>query len=350
MGFAFASLGAVREAGFDEVIDVRSPAEFGEDHVPGAVSLPVLSDEERARVGTLYKEDPFAARKVGGALVARNAARHVETHLAKKGGGYRPLVYCWRGGMRSGSFATILRAIGWRAETVEGGYKAYRSLIVRMLYDEAFPAPVVLLGGHTGTAKTAILNRLPDHGVQALDLEGLANHRGSLFGWQGEQPSQKAFETRLAHAAAALDPGRPVVVEAESSKVGERMVPPSLWKAMRAAPRLQVEAPLAERARFTVRAYADIVADAERLWRLIDKLRPYNPREAIERWHGLVDGGAFETLATELMERHYDPRYAQQAERDGEPAARVRADDLSEAGIDALADEVRRVAEGLVGG
>ena len=127
---------------FDQVIDVRSPAEYAEDHLPGAISLPVLSDAERARVGTIYvQEDRFLARKIGAALVARNAAAHIEGPLADRDGGWRPLVYCWRGGQRSGAFTGILQQIGWRAETIAGGYRSYRRLVVAALYDSPFPAP-----------------------------------------------------------------------------------------------------------------------------------------------------------------------------------------------------------------
>ncbi|MFN5828613.1 MAG: tRNA 2-selenouridine(34) synthase MnmH, partial [Rhodobacterales bacterium] len=222
MAVTLASLTQVAALGFDDVIDVRAPAEWAEDHIPGAVNLPVLDDAERARVGTIYKrENPFRARKVGAALVARNAAAHLEGPLADKPGGWRPLVYCWRGGQRSGSFASILSQIGWRVETVAGGYKTYRSLVVQALYDAPVPSRVIVLDGNTGTAKTELLALMAERGVQVIDLEGLANHRGSLFGGRaGGQPSQKGFESRLAMALAALDPTRPLVVEAESSKIG----------------------------------------------------------------------------------------------------------------------------------
>ncbi|MDT8329115.1 MAG: tRNA 2-selenouridine(34) synthase MnmH, partial [Roseovarius sp.] len=220
--FSPSSLSDLRDAGFDQIIDVRSPAEFAEDHVPGAINLPVLDNEERARVGTIYKQvAPFDARKIGAALVFHNAARHIETALADRDGGWKPLVYCWRGGQRSGSFAWMLREIGWRAQTIEGGYKTYRRLVVKALYDEAVNVPLVRLGGYTGTAKTEILARLGGLGVQVLDLEALARHRGSLLGGLDvPQPSQKGFETALAAALDTLDPTRPVVVEAESSKIG----------------------------------------------------------------------------------------------------------------------------------
>src|SRR6056297_1023808 len=183
MSFPLTDLPALMAEGFDTIIDVRSPAEYAEDHLPGAISMPVLSDEERARVGTIYvQDDPFKARKIGAALVARNAAHHLETALAGKDGGYRPLVYCWRGGQRSGAFASILAQIGWRVERLDGGYRSYRRFVSEALYQRDFPVPVVLLDGNTGTAKTDLLHALAARGVQMLDLEGHANHSGSLFG------------------------------------------------------------------------------------------------------------------------------------------------------------------------
>ena len=195
MPLTFSTLDAFFAHGFDTVIDVRSPSEFAEDHVPGAISLPVLDDEERARVGTIYKQQsPFLARKLGAALVFRNAAAHVEGPLSHHEGGWRPLVYCWRGGQRSGSFAWMLKEIGWRSETVQGGYRTYRRLVNDYLYDTALRHRLVLIDGNTGTAKTDLLHVLAERGWQVLDLEGAAHHRGSLLGGMGEQPSQKAFE------------------------------------------------------------------------------------------------------------------------------------------------------------
>jgi tRNA 2-selenouridine synthase len=197
MPYRIDSLAEFARHGFDAVIDVRSPAEFAEDHLPGAISLPALSDAERAVVGTIYKqESPFRARKIGAAMVARNVAAHLDGPLAAMDGGWRPLVYCWRGGQRSGSVATILREVGWRVETVEGGYRSFRRAVVRALYDAAFPARVVLLDGNTGTAKTAVLARLKAMGAQVIDLEGLARHRGSLLGGMGGQPRRRRSRRR----------------------------------------------------------------------------------------------------------------------------------------------------------
>ena len=329
-----ASLADLARLGFDEIIDVRAPAEYAEDHVPGAISLPVLDDEERARVGTIYKQvNPFSARKIGAALVARNAARHIEETLADRPGGWRPLVYCWRGGQRSGSFALILGQIGWRVETLKGGYKSWRGLVVREVYDTPVRSRVVVIDGDTGTAKTALLARLAARGHQVIDLEGLANHRGSLFGHLGAQPSQKAFEGRLALALSRLDPARPLIVEAESAKVGDLRLPPKLWAAMCAAPRLIVEAPLEARAAYLAESYADITADLARLNRTVDLLRHAHPRETIAAWLDLAAQGAFATLAAELMERHYDPRYQKHRGRMPAPAATLKAERLDDAGL-----------------
>jgi len=302
----------VLSASFDDVIDVRSPAEFAEDHAPGAINLPALSNEERAIVGTIYvQEDRFKARKIGAALLARNAAAHIEGPLRDKPGAWRPLVYCWRGGQRSGAFATILREIGWRVETLAGGYKSYRRAVTRAVRDGPLRHRLILLDGNTGTAKTELLSRLDARGVQTVDLEGMARHRGSVFGAvDAPQPSQKRFEGELAAALARLDPARPVVVEAESNTIGAIHLPPALWTAMRAAPRVQVRAPAAARAAYLVRAYADVVADHAALLERIEALKVRHSREQIADWRALAEAGETERLARELMERHYDPLYA----------------------------------------
>ena len=306
-------------AAFDAVIDVRSPSEFAEDHVPGAINLPVLDDTERATVGTIYvQESRFLARRVGAALVARNVARHLETALADKPGGFRPLVYCWRGGQRSGAMATILAQVGWRTAVLAGGYKTYRRQVQTRLYEaEDGALRFVLLSGRTGSGKTQLLAMLAARGVQTLDLEALAQHRGSVFGDIGRaQPSQKMFESRLLTALDQLDHTRPIVVEAEASKIGDRMVPPAVWKAMTAAPRIDLVVPLAERARHLTTQYAGIVTDRATFEANLARLPVHIGRKTLETCRGLADTGDLAGLAATLIEAHYDPAYDRAARKE----------------------------------
>ncbi|WP_417587652.1 tRNA 2-selenouridine(34) synthase MnmH [Pararhodobacter oceanensis] len=340
------SLADLKSLPFDEIIDARAPAEYAEDHLPGAINLPVLDDSERAAVGTVYVQDSrFRARRMGAALVAHNAARHLEGALAEKPADYRPLVYCWRGGQRSGAFATILAQIGWQVGVLEGGWKAWRKLVQLALYETPLAAPLMVLDGNTGTAKTAILQRVAALGGQVIDLEGLARHRGSLFGLAPgeEQPSQKAFETALAMRLTDLDPQRPVLIEAESNRIGALRLPPSLWKAMQVAPRLQIEAPLAARAQWLAQAYGDIIADPEELQARIAALAAFQSRATIAEWQEMAQSGAFEALAQALMQEHYDPRYAHTTLRqDHAPLSVLSAEDLSEPAQERLASEIAR--------
>ncbi len=343
----FNQLGQFLEHGFDTVIDVRSPAEFAEDHVPGAINLPVLDNEERARVGTIYKQQsPFLARKIGAALVFRNASSHIEGPLAQFDGGWQPLVYCWRGGQRSGSFAWMLAQIGWRSEVVKGGYKTYRRLVTSQLYDTPLNLRIIQLGGYTGTAKTELLHRLARRGVQVIDLEGLARHRGSLLGGMpGGQPSQKAFESALAAALNGMDPSRPVLVEAESSKVGERLVPPSLWSAMKEAPWIEVGAPMAARAAYLAEAYDDILSDSDALRHKLRHLVAFRGAAVVENWFKLIDQGDRLALTAALAGDHYDPAYAKSMRANApEIIARFETPGLSDPDLDRLAD---RLAEHL---
>ncbi|SFI62435.1 tRNA 2-selenouridine(34) synthase MnmH [Celeribacter neptunius] len=342
MSISFPTVSDLLSAPFDTIIDVRAPSEFAEDHLPGAINLPVLDDEERARVGTIYtQQSPFLARKLGAALVARNAASHIEGPLADKEGGWRPLVYCWRGGQRSNSFAVILKQIGWRVEVLDGGYKSWRRMVIDMLHDTALPHRLVLIDGNTGTAKTDILKRAAARGAQVLDLEGLANHRGSIFGGMGDQPAQKGFESRLAVALSRLDPARPVLVEAESSRIGSVSVPARLWEAMCAAPRIEVTAQLSCRARYLSEAYSDLVEDLSMTEALLQQLIPLQGYERVDAWSDMARRGDFVDLAGALMALHYDPRYEKSRARHGaEVIKSVDLCDMSAAALDAAAREI----------
>lgn len=332
MRATFTSLRDILDHGYDTVIDVRSPAEFAEDHLPGAINLPALTNEERAKVGTVYvQEAPFKARKMGAAMVARNIAAHLEGPLRDMPGSWQPLVYCWRGGQRSASFASWLCQIGWRADVIEGGYQTYRSFIHDNLYDTPVPHRLILLDGNTGTAKTDILHRISDLGAQILDLEGIANHRGSLLGeMPGGQPAQKSFETSIAQVLSRLDPSRPVIIEAESSKVGARIVPPALWAAMKAAPRIQIDAPLKARAEYLAVAYHDILANRASLARKLEPLRRHRG-SLVDRWLEVWDSGDMAQLTGRLMEDHYDPTYrSSRASNDADVLKRFTVTGLDE--------------------
>jgi len=336
--------------GFDALIDVRSPSEFALDHVPGAINLPVLDDAQRAAVGTEYvQRSKFLARRTGAALVARNIAAHLEGALGDRDGSFRPLVYCWRGGQRSGAMVTVMDQVGWPVTVLEGGYQTWRRQVKATLYDAPLAHRLVLLDGPTGVGKTALLGALTARGVQTLDLEAFAAHRGSLFGaMPGGQPSQKAFETRLHDALSRLDPARPIVVEAESSKVGARVVPPMLWAAMAAAPAVRLESPVEVRAARTVRDYADFAADPAALDTALTRLPRHISKETVAGWRALAAAGEVEALATELIVHHYDPAYRRQGQaRARRELAVLVIGSLADAALDRAADQVAAAVDAL---
>lgn len=328
---------------FDALIDVRSPSEYALDHLPGAVNWPVLSDDERRIVGTLYKQvSTFDARRVGGAMVARNIAAHAEARLHDKPRGWKPLVYCWRGGLRSGSFVTWMRLVGWDAQQLHGGYKAWRTHVIERIATLAPVLPLRVLCGPTGSAKTRLLKALAARGEQVLDLEGLAAHRGSVLGALPgvEQPSQKGFETRLAVALQALDPARRVWVEAESRRIGRVTLPAPLLERLRASPAVEVAASRPARLAHLLRDYAELADDPAVLAARLGQLQGLVANDTLARWQAWACERRLAPLVEALLAQHYDPLYARSQRQNfaGLPgAARLETDDLSDAGIDALA-------------
>lgn len=297
---------------FEEIIDVRSPAEYDVDHIPGASNFPVLDDAQRAEVGTLYKRvSPLEARKRGAALVADNVARHLRTHFRGRGGAWRPLVYCWRGGARSAALTHVLREIGWRAEQLPGGYKAYRKTVVQTLADAAPRLHLKVLCGFTGTGKSRLLTKLAERGAQTIDLESLADHRGSVLGAPpaSEQPSQKRFESLLCRTLRSLDLDRPVHVESESRRIGRIQVPADLIKAMHAAECVRVEAGVEARTDFLLSEYEHFLKDDARLRTALETLTPHVGRNKVETWLNRRETGDAKGLVRGLLQEYYDPLY-----------------------------------------
>lgn len=300
------------EMPFDEWVDVRSPLEFGEDHLSGAINLPVLSDDERADIGTLYRQvSAFEARRKGAAIVSRNIADHIDRHFADKPKNYRPLVYCWRGGQRSESMATILSGIGWHVCQLEGGYCEYRRHVVRTIREKSNRLKLVVLNGLTGAGKTRILETLQRQGEQILDLEGYASHRGSVFGGdlQSPQPAQKRFESLIFDTLDSLDLSRPVYIEAESAKIGRLNVPNPLWQKMKASPVIEIHSPLQSRADHLLDEYREWLGDLPRIERTIDRLKGFHSKERLIQWKELAQQSRWKELIEALLDEHYDRRY-----------------------------------------
>lgn len=298
--------------GFDEIIDVRSEDEFCEDHVPGAVNCPVLTNEERARVGTLYKQvSSFEAKKIGAALISANISRHLKERFHDRPRNWRPLVYCWRGGSRSGALAHVLYQVGWRVAQLDGGYRAYRRQVLLDL--AALPARFAwrAVCGLTGSGKSRLLRALSTCGAQALDLEGLAAHRGSVLGTMPDrdQPSQKMFDSLVWDALRRLSPSRPVYVEAESRKIGALRVPEALIAAMWESPCVLLEAPAQVRVELLKSEYEHFMAAPHDLVGKLECLSGLYGHAVISEWRQLAYAGRWNELTESLLTRHYDPAY-----------------------------------------
>ena len=307
-----------RLADFGAVIDARSEAEFAEDHLPGAQNWPTLNNEERQLVGTVYAQvSPFEARKRGAALAAANIARHIDTQVIDKPKGWQPLVYCWRGGKRSGSLALVLDQIGFRVSVVEGGYKAFRSAVLADLPLQAERLHYQVVCGPTGSGKTRLLHALEQAGAQVLDLEDLACHRSSVLGQvPGQsQPTQKRFDALVWNKLREFDAARAVFIESESKKVGNLAVPESLIAAMRASPCLRLELADQERVGLLLEDYAFFVTEPELFCDRLGALTTLRGKTVVEGWQAQVRAGEVEPVVRELLLKHYDPGYAASIER-----------------------------------
>ena len=333
-------------ADFSDVIDARSEGEYLEDHLPGAINWPSLHDDERCLVGTQYKQiSAFEAKKLGAALVAKNIAVHIERDVLAKPKEWQPLVYCWRGGKRSGSLALILDQIGFRVTLVDGGYKAFRAAMVLDLPRLAAMHSYRVICGTTGSGKTRLLQALQALGAQVLDLEALANHRSSVLGvLPGRvQPSQKAYDRMIWIALKSFDTSRPVYIESESKKVGNVAIPEGLMTAMRRAPCLQLELPEGERVALLLEDYDFFVRDIEFFCHKLDALSQARGKQMVLDWQTRSRSGDVASVVRELLVHHYDPVYLQSMKRNFEhyPQADVlRPQDHSVQAMQALAQKM----------
>lgn len=297
---------------FDELLDVRSPAEFAADHIIGAINLPVLTNEQRAEVGSEYKQiSAFAAKRKGAAYVARNIAQHLEQSLSEKPKNWRPLIYCWRGGTRSGAMVDIFRKIGWQAAQLAGGYKAYRQHVNLSLSQLPQGFSFKVIAGPTGSGKSPLLLALAEQGFQVLDLEALACHRGSVLGDlpATPQPTQKFFESLIWHRLSLFDPSLPVFIEAESQKIGRLRVPVQLLEQLRRGQCISLSVPLAARVAYLKETYQHFLTDPSLLSAKLTHLARLKSASTIARWQTFALTQQWDLLVAELLHLHYDPGY-----------------------------------------
>lgn len=291
-------------------IDVRSPSEYAEDHIPGAHNVPLLDDEQRRIVGTLYKEEGQDRARSRGLELIQPALEDKMAKIRRLGAGGTLVIYCWRGGMRSRSVASWMEEQGLTVHKLRGGYKEYRRQVVNDLDGEMVFASLFSLYGLTGTGKTEILDQLNRRGVPVLDLERFANHRGSAFGavGLGEQPTQKTFETRLHEALLQVPPGRMAVVEGESRKIGRIHIPPRFFEHLKSARRILIYDSVDNRIRRITAEYTRKM-DQDGLVRGVRALERRLGRQRIARMVEDIEAGRYEPVVRELLIRYYDPLY-----------------------------------------
>ena len=329
---------------FDTIIDVRSPLEFAEDHIVGAINCPVLSDLERQKVGTIYKkESSFKAKIIGSSLAAKNIAFHIQNNFIEKKGSWQPLIYCWRGGQRSKAFSIVLSEVGWRTNQLKGGYKEYRNQVINFLDNIGPKLKITLISGKTGSAKTKILKSIENEGGQILDLEGLANHKGSLLGKIPDliQPSQKFFESLIFNKIQNLNLKDKIYIEAESSKIGNIHIPKSIWKKMINSPRIEISANVELRAKFLVNDYDYMCNDPTLIKPIIKGLKNRLSKKLLDEWTNLIDRKKWFDLTKSFLENHYDPSYSSNTiKNDRKVLKKITASSLNNSDIEHIAKNI----------
>jgi tRNA 2-selenouridine synthase len=293
------------------ILDVRSPAEFTQGHIPGAVSFPLFSDDERAQVGICYKQEGRdRAVELGFALAGPKFAGFI-AHARQLAPDGQVRLHCWRGGMRSEAVAWVLEMAGLEVSLLVGGYKAFRRWVHQQF---ATPKSILVLGGMTGTGKTDILTALAAQGAQTIDLEGLASHRGSSFGALGlpPQPTNEQFENQLALQWAQLDPDSPVWIEAESRRIGLCRIPDPIFHQMQRARVIEIKRDRSERLAALVQVYGAV--DRQGLVRATERIRKHlgglRTQQAVDLLHQDQLAEAFD-----LILDYYDRTYTYDLQR-----------------------------------
>lgn len=298
-------------------------------------------------MGTIYKqESPFAARKIGAALISRHIADYLDEHFWDKDKDYQPLVYCWRGGTRSQSLGLVLAQIGWSVTVMTGGYKTYRTQVRQELAQLPSQFQYRLVKGFTGVGKTAILQHLAQQGAQVLDLEAIANHRGSLLGQpQGAiaqpQPSQKWFESLLLQKFQTFKRDQILWLEAESSTIGKLHIPPQLWHQMKTAPSVQIHLPLAVRVTRLLQQYVDFIEHPDRLKQQLSRLKYRYGQAKVQQWYDLIDREQWRELVSDLLTYHYDRAYHRSLQHQTPSHYELTLTNLSEAALMTAARSLR---------
>jgi len=312
--FEFCS-GSSTEA-FSEIIDVRTPSEHLEDHIPNAINLPVLTEDQRVEVGITYSKNKLEARKYGASLISENISLHLKHHFLDKPIAYKPLIYCWRGGQRSRSLALVLKEIGLDPTLVKFGYKNYRSHVRDYFYKESFHQDfdglkILLISGSTGCGKSKILEALEEKGEQVLHLEDIAKHKGSILGNYPDlaQPTQKLFETNLMVKMKTFHEKKVIWVENESSKIGHRSIPRNVWNKMLESSRIHIDVDIDDRVQFVLKDYDYFLREDSKIKDLLLKLGKHAGEKKCQTWIGLVEKEEFEELVRDLIINYYDISY-----------------------------------------
>ena len=297
---------------YDDIIDVRSPKEFAKDHIPYSKNFPVLNDNEREIIGAIYKkESPFKARKLGASLISKNISKILKKNLYEKSGNWKPLLYCWRGGQRSKSLAIVLSEIGWQIRVLKGGYNTYRKKVLTNINTLVNKNKYIVVSGQTGCGKSEILKYLGKLGVNIIDLETLASHKGSLLGKMHDkpQPSQRMFESILYKDLCKLKSRKKVFIEHESSKIGNLHLPSSILNKIKISPKINVAASLDSRILFLIKDYKKFIKQDNSFEELFNYAEKKKGKRKVNEWRTLYKQKNWKELAKQLIEKYYDPLY-----------------------------------------